>query len=206
VRWPETAASYSESASVASCTKGLSSAHHCRNSSCVRRMERKVGNLVGRPKAWRGRERNRRERKSAVQAEGSSDGARGEEGAAEVDEDLRMLLRVLPHDLCEQARSELHLRDLIEVVLDLGRRPSIRFPTGEMPLRDDPVSRFAQPSSPHSFPPSFKKFFKPACLTGRSSTMPSTSVVPLAPTTAPAWKAPSTASAASAPALAISLA
>lgn len=115
-------------------------------------MERKVGNLVGRPKAWRGRERNRRERKSAVQAEGSSDGARGEEGAAQVDEDLRMLLRVLPHDLCEQARSELHLRDLIEVVLDLGRRPSIRFPTGEMPLRDDPVSRFAQPSSPLSSP------------------------------------------------------
>jgi hypothetical protein len=167
-------------------------------------MERKVGNLVGRPKAWRGRERNRRERKSAVQAEGSSDGARGEEGAAEVDEDLRMLLRVLPHELCERARSELHLRDLIEVVLDLGRRPSIRFSTGEMPLRDDPVSRFAQPSSPLSSPP--KKNFKPTCLTGRSSTMPSTSVVPLAPTTAPAWKAPSTASAASAPALAISLA
>ena len=113
-----------------------------------------------------------------------------------------MLLRVLPHDLCEQARSELHLRDLIEVVLDLGRRPSIRFPTGEMPLRDDPVSRFAQPFSPLSSP----KNFKPTRLTGRSSTMPSTNVVLLAPTTAPAWKAPSTASAASAPALAISLA
>jgi hypothetical protein len=73
-----------------------------------------------------------------------------------------------------------------------------------MPLRDDPVSRFAQPSSPLSSLP--QKVFKPTCLTGRSSTMPSTNVVPLAPTTAPAWKAPSTASAASAPALAISLA
>ncbi|NIR28751.1 MAG: AAA family ATPase [Gammaproteobacteria bacterium] len=55
-------------------------------------------------------------------------------------DDLDLLLAILPAALQERSRS-LPRESLLEIVLDLGRRPQARFPGHVVELSEDPVSR-----------------------------------------------------------------
>jgi stage III sporulation protein SpoIIIAA len=61
--------------------------------------------------------------------------------AFQITDDLNQLLEILPTDI--QAKLESHPRrdQLVEVVLDLGRKPEARFPGASEYLSDTPVSR-----------------------------------------------------------------
>ncbi|MDT8307747.1 MAG: AAA family ATPase, partial [Anaerolineae bacterium] len=54
--------------------------------------------------------------------------------------DLDVLLSVLPATICEQLNAIGNEIDLLEVVMDLGRRPTARYTSGEVMLRDEEVS------------------------------------------------------------------
>lgn len=56
-------------------------------------------------------------------------------------EEIRKLLEVLPSNLRSLVEERTDFGQLIEVVLDLGRKPTARFPTGEVALRDAPLER-----------------------------------------------------------------
>ncbi len=58
-----------------------------------------------------------------------------------VREELERLLEVLPQRVKARLLVEENLEDLLEVVLDLGRAPEARFPTGDVILDDREVSR-----------------------------------------------------------------
>lgn len=58
-----------------------------------------------------------------------------------VNDDLDRLLAILPHNLRALLVNHPQRAQLIEVVLDLGRRPEARFPGGAEYLADEPVSR-----------------------------------------------------------------
>ncbi|PJF26072.1 MAG: AAA family ATPase, partial [Phototrophicales bacterium] len=59
-----------------------------------------------------------------------------------ITDDIEELKRVLP-PLINQRLDELgNLDDLLEIVLDLGRRPTARYTTGEIELSDEEVSRY----------------------------------------------------------------
>lgn len=56
-------------------------------------------------------------------------------------EDLRMLLAIVPADVRGELEQVGHEDELLEVVLDLGRRPAARYTWGERTLRETEVTR-----------------------------------------------------------------
>ena len=58
----------------------------------------------------------------------------------QITDDLEALLEALPPHLQEPLRLRPDSKDLLEVVMDLGRKPEARFPTGEVHLCDSEVS------------------------------------------------------------------
>ena len=58
----------------------------------------------------------------------------------QITDDLEALLEALPAHLQEPLRLRPDSKDLLEVVMDLGRKPEARFPTGEVHLCDSEVS------------------------------------------------------------------
>ncbi len=59
----------------------------------------------------------------------------------EITDDLELLMAVLPASIRESLGREAGLGDLIEVIMDLGRRPEARFPQRSVYLGEDPVKR-----------------------------------------------------------------
>ncbi len=58
-----------------------------------------------------------------------------------ITDDLQKLLDILPQDLQEILAQHSQLDSLVEVVLDLGRRPEARFPNGAEYLSEHPVTQ-----------------------------------------------------------------
>jgi stage III sporulation protein SpoIIIAA len=58
----------------------------------------------------------------------------------ETTDDLDALMEALPPEICERLRGLANRTDLLEVVMDLGRRPEARFTTGEEDLLDREVT------------------------------------------------------------------
>lgn len=58
----------------------------------------------------------------------------------QVTDDLQQLLDILPEDIRDRLQAHPQRNELVEVVLDLGRRPEARFPTGAEYLSETPVS------------------------------------------------------------------
>ena len=58
----------------------------------------------------------------------------------ETTDDLDALMEALPEEICERLRSFADRSDLLEVVMDLGRRPEARFSRGEEVLLDREVN------------------------------------------------------------------
>ena len=56
------------------------------------------------------------------------------------DEELRRLLVLLPLEMRRRAEAHPEVRRLVEIVMDLGRRPLARFPSGDFFLSDCPIS------------------------------------------------------------------
>ncbi len=63
------------------------------------------------------------------------------ENRNQVIEDLRMLLEILPDSIRDSLEKIGNHSELLEVVLDLGRRPAARFVFGEKTLRNSEVTR-----------------------------------------------------------------
>ena len=55
-------------------------------------------------------------------------------------DDLDALMEALPPEICDRLRELSNRTDLLEVVMDLGRRPEARFTTGEVDLLDREVT------------------------------------------------------------------
>jgi stage III sporulation protein SpoIIIAA len=55
-------------------------------------------------------------------------------------DDLDALMEALPPEICERLRGLANRTDLLEVVMDLGRRPEARFTTGEEDLLDREIT------------------------------------------------------------------
>ncbi|MFN2419073.1 MAG: R3H domain-containing nucleic acid-binding protein [Candidatus Limnocylindria bacterium] len=58
----------------------------------------------------------------------------------ETTDDLDALMESLPPEICDRLRSLANRTDLLEVVMDLGRRPQARFTTGEEDLLDREIT------------------------------------------------------------------
>jgi stage III sporulation protein SpoIIIAA len=58
----------------------------------------------------------------------------------ETTDDLDALMEALPIEICDRLRSFADRSDLLEVVMDLGRKPEARFPHGEEELLDREVT------------------------------------------------------------------
>jgi len=58
----------------------------------------------------------------------------------ETTDDLDALMEALPPEICDRLRGLANRTDLLEVVLDLGRRPEARFTTGEEDLLDREIT------------------------------------------------------------------
>lgn len=58
----------------------------------------------------------------------------------ETTDDLDALMEALPPEICERLRGLANRTDLLEVVMDLGRRPQARFTTGEEDLLDREIT------------------------------------------------------------------
>ena len=58
----------------------------------------------------------------------------------ETTDDLDALMESLPPEICERLRGLANRTDLLEVVMDLGRRPQARFTTGEQDLLDREIT------------------------------------------------------------------
>src|SRR5256886_16422470 len=56
------------------------------------------------------------------------------------DEEVELLARALPPDLARALHERIDPRELLEIVLDLGREPEARVPGREVLLADHPVS------------------------------------------------------------------
>ena len=69
------------------------------------------------------------------EGEGEHDVAR-----RETTDDLDALMESLPPEICERLRGLANRTDLLEVVMDLGRRPQARFTTGEEDLLDREIT------------------------------------------------------------------
>ncbi|ONK66745.1 uncharacterized protein A4U43_C06F11510 [Asparagus officinalis] len=55
-------------------------------------------------------------------------------------DELGRLLVLLPQEMKRKLEAQPELEDLVEVVMDLGRRPLARFPSGDIVLSDFPIS------------------------------------------------------------------
>ena len=58
----------------------------------------------------------------------------------ETTDDLDALMEALPPEICDRLRALANRTDLLEVVMDLGRRPQARFTTGEQDLLDREIT------------------------------------------------------------------
>jgi stage III sporulation protein SpoIIIAA len=58
----------------------------------------------------------------------------------ETTDDLDALMEALPPEICDRLRGLANRTDLLEVVMDLGRRPQARFTTGEEDLLDREIT------------------------------------------------------------------
>ncbi|XP_021288651.1 uncharacterized protein ycf45 [Herrania umbratica] len=58
----------------------------------------------------------------------------------EYDVELGLLLALLPEEMRSRISEHEELRELIEVVMDLGRKPLARFPSGDFVLSDCPIT------------------------------------------------------------------
>ena len=58
----------------------------------------------------------------------------------EFDFELGRLLALLPEEMRQRVWEHPELHQLIEVVMDLGRKPLARFPSGDFVLSDSPIS------------------------------------------------------------------
>jgi stage III sporulation protein SpoIIIAA len=58
----------------------------------------------------------------------------------ETTDDLDALMEALPPEICDRLRSVANRTDLLEVVMDLGRKPQARFTTGEEDLLDREIT------------------------------------------------------------------
>jgi stage III sporulation protein SpoIIIAA len=59
----------------------------------------------------------------------------------EITDDLELLLRVMPPHIRESLHRQTDLKNLIEVVMDLGRRPEARFPARAVYVSDSNITR-----------------------------------------------------------------
>jgi len=59
----------------------------------------------------------------------------------EITDDLDLLLRVMPPTIRESLNRQADLKNLIEVVMDLGRQPEGRFPSRAIYLSEPPIAR-----------------------------------------------------------------
>jgi stage III sporulation protein SpoIIIAA len=59
----------------------------------------------------------------------------------EITDDLDLLLRVMPPTIRESLNRQADLKNLIEVVMDLGRQPEGRFPSRAIYLSEQPIAR-----------------------------------------------------------------
>lgn len=57
-----------------------------------------------------------------------------------VQNDLQLLLELLPHDIQHSIKEHGRETELLEVVMDLGRRPSARYTDGEVILREEDIT------------------------------------------------------------------
>ncbi|CAA7402574.1 unnamed protein product [Spirodela intermedia] len=62
----------------------------------------------------------------------------GEDGG--LGEELHKLLALLPEGMRERVGAHPELHQLVEIVMDLGRRPLARFPSGDFVLSDNPIT------------------------------------------------------------------
>ncbi|CAK9313407.1 unnamed protein product [Citrullus colocynthis] len=58
---------------------------------------------------------------------------------SEATAELEMFIELLPSRMRKELRSHTEFRELIEVVLDLGRNPIARFPSGDWAISEEPV-------------------------------------------------------------------
>lgn len=56
-----------------------------------------------------------------------------------IDEELRRLLALVPEEIRRRLEDHPEISELIEIVLDLGRKPLARFPSGDFVISDDAV-------------------------------------------------------------------
>ncbi|MBA2264955.1 MAG: AAA family ATPase [Chloroflexi bacterium] len=66
--------------------------------------------------------------------------ARRDVARRETTDDLDALMESLPPEICDRLRGLANRTDLLEVVMDLGRRPQARFTTGEQDLLDREIT------------------------------------------------------------------
>ena len=59
----------------------------------------------------------------------------------EITDDLDLLLRVMPPHIRESLHRQSDLKNLVEVVMDLGRQPEARFPTRAVYLGESNITR-----------------------------------------------------------------
>ncbi|HBE31813.1 MAG TPA: single-stranded DNA-binding protein, partial [Cyanobacteria bacterium UBA11368] len=62
-------------------------------------------------------------------------------GSTQITDDLNKLLDILPAEIRQPLEKHHMLNRLVEVVMDLGRRPEARFPGKTEYLSEKPVSR-----------------------------------------------------------------
>lgn len=62
------------------------------------------------------------------------------DGSGELDAELGRLLTLFPEEMRRRLEEHPERRHLVEVVMDLGRRPLARFPSGDFVLSDHPVA------------------------------------------------------------------
>ena len=55
------------------------------------------------------------------------------------DDELRRLLALVPEEIRQTLKEHPEISELIEIVLDLGRKPLARFPSGDFVISDDAV-------------------------------------------------------------------
>jgi stage III sporulation protein SpoIIIAA len=61
--------------------------------------------------------------------------------SVQITDDLNQLLEILPETIRDRIEAHPHRNQLVEVVLDLGRYPEARFPSGSEYLSDAPVTK-----------------------------------------------------------------
>jgi stage III sporulation protein SpoIIIAA len=59
----------------------------------------------------------------------------------EITDDLELLLRIMPHQIKDSLHRQADIKNLIEVVMDLGRQPEGRFPSRAIYLAEQTISR-----------------------------------------------------------------